>query len=83
MSTAAATAWRVAPGGTVTGSFTVPGDKSISPRALMLGAIAQGETDIRGFLDGEDCLATARALAALKKRASLFRVLGSYPRAVQ
>ena len=68
MSTAAATAWRVAPGGTVTGSFTVPGDKSISHRALMLGAIAQGETDIRGFLDGEDCLATARALAALGVR---------------
>jgi 3-phosphoshikimate 1-carboxyvinyltransferase len=52
----------------VTGTFTVPGDKSISHRALMLGAIAQGETRIRGFLDGEDCLATARALAALGVR---------------
>ena len=60
--------WRVAPGGTVTGSFTVPGDKSISHRALMLAAIAQGETHIRGFLEGEDCLATARALAALGVR---------------
>ena len=57
--------WRVAPGGTVTGTFTVPGDKSISHRALMLGALAHGETRISGFLDGEDCLATARALAAL------------------
>jgi len=46
----------------------VPGDKSISHRALMLGAIAQGETHISGFLDGEDCLATARALAALGVR---------------
>jgi 3-phosphoshikimate 1-carboxyvinyltransferase len=68
VSTAAAARWRVAPGGTVTGSFTVPGDKSISHRALMLGALAQGETHIRGFLDGEDCLATARALAALGVR---------------
>jgi 3-phosphoshikimate 1-carboxyvinyltransferase len=46
----------------------VPGDKSISHRALMLAAIAHGETHIRGFLDGEDCLATARALAALGVR---------------
>jgi 3-phosphoshikimate 1-carboxyvinyltransferase len=46
----------------------VPGDKSISHRALMLGAIAHGETRIRGFLDGEDCLATARALTALGVR---------------
>jgi 3-phosphoshikimate 1-carboxyvinyltransferase len=44
---------------------TVPGDKSISHRALMLGALAEGETHISGFLDGEDCLATARALGAL------------------
>ena len=57
--------WRVAPGGTVGGTLTVPGDKSISHRALMLGALAEGETHIGGFLDGEDCLATARALQAL------------------
>ena len=68
MSTAVAARWRVAPGGTVAGSFTVPGDKSISHRALMLGAIAHGETRIRGFLEGEDCLATAHALAALGVR---------------
>ena len=67
MSTPAAR-WRAAPGGTVTGTFTVPGDKSISHRALLLGAIAQGDTHIRGFLDGEDCLATARALGALGVR---------------
>jgi 3-phosphoshikimate 1-carboxyvinyltransferase len=65
VSTPAAARWRLAPGGTVAGTLTVPGDKSISHRALMLGAIAHGETHIRGFLDGEDCLATARALAAL------------------
>ena len=68
MSAPLAARWRVAPGGTVTGTLTVPGDKSISHRALMLGAIAQGETHIRGFLDGEDCLATARALTALGVR---------------
>jgi len=60
--------WRIAPGGTVSGTLGVPGDKSISHRALMLGALATGDTRISGFLDGEDCLATARALAALGVR---------------
>jgi len=60
--------WRVLPGGTVSGTFTVPGDKSISHRALMLAALAEGQTHITGFLAGEDCLATARALAALGVR---------------
>jgi 3-phosphoshikimate 1-carboxyvinyltransferase len=60
--------WRVAPGGTVTGNLTVPGDKSISHRALMLGALAEGETHISGFLTGEDCLATLNALTALGVR---------------
>jgi 3-phosphoshikimate 1-carboxyvinyltransferase len=54
------TSYRVNPGGAITGRVTVPGDKSISHRALMLGAIAEGETTIRGFLQGEDTLATAR-----------------------
>lgn len=44
------------------GSITIPGDKSISHRALMLGAIAEGTTQIDGFLPGEDCLATLSAL---------------------
>ncbi len=43
----------------------VPGDKSISHRALMLGSIATGHTDISGFLAGEDCLATLSAMRAL------------------
>ena len=60
--------YRVAPGGRVHGELTVPGDKSISHRALMLGGIAQGVTDITGFLAGEDCLATLRALQALGVR---------------
>lgn len=40
------------------GEISVPGDKSISHRAVMLGAIAEGETQVEGFLMGEDCLAT-------------------------
>ena len=50
------------------GSLTVPGDKSISHRSLMLGGIAMGQTRIRGFLASEDCLATLSALAALGVR---------------
>ena len=53
--------FQINPGGAITGRFTVPGDKSISHRALMLGAIAEGETTIHGFLQGEDTLATAQA----------------------
>ena len=68
MSNARPARFRVDPGGAVAGTVTVPGDKSISHRALMLGAIAQGTTDISGFLAGEDCLATARALASLGVR---------------
>jgi 3-phosphoshikimate 1-carboxyvinyltransferase len=55
----------VAAGGRLAGELTVPGDKSISHRALMLGGVATGDTSISGFLAGEDCLATARALEAL------------------
>lgn len=40
------------------GEITVPGDKSISHRAVMFGAMAQGRTEIEGFLPGADCLAT-------------------------
>jgi 3-phosphoshikimate 1-carboxyvinyltransferase len=47
------------------GTVTVPGDKSISHRALMLGALAVGETRIEGLLEGEDVLATAGAMRAM------------------
>ena len=53
------------PGGRVTGRIEVPGDKSISHRALMLAAIGEGESRLSGFLRGEDCLATLHALRAL------------------
>lgn len=42
----------------LSGSIAVPGDKSISHRAVMLGSIAKGKTSITGFLDGDDCLRT-------------------------
>jgi 3-phosphoshikimate 1-carboxyvinyltransferase len=49
----------------VHGELRVPGDKSISHRALMLGGIADGITQISGFLASEDCLATLGALQAM------------------
>ncbi|MGJ7462611.1 bifunctional prephenate dehydrogenase/3-phosphoshikimate 1-carboxyvinyltransferase [Halomonas sp. MA07-2] len=53
--------YRVAPGGAVTGRIRVPGDKSISHRSIMLGALAEGVTEVKGFLEGEDSLATLQA----------------------
>ncbi len=47
------------------GAVVAPGDKSVSHRALMFGALAVGETRIEGLLEGEDVIATARALRAL------------------
>ncbi|HJU17949.1 MAG TPA: 3-phosphoshikimate 1-carboxyvinyltransferase [Stellaceae bacterium] len=52
----------------LSGRVRVPGDKSISHRALMLAALAVGRTEITGLLEGEDVLATARAVAALGAR---------------
>ncbi len=49
----------------LTGSIAVPGDKSISHRALMFGALAVGRTRISGLLEGEDVLRTAAAMRAL------------------
>jgi 3-phosphoshikimate 1-carboxyvinyltransferase len=49
----------------IAGQITVPGDKSISHRALMFGALAIGETHITGLLEGEDVLRTAAAMRAL------------------
>lgn len=55
----------VEPGGALRGRLRVPGDKSISHRAIMLGSLAEGTTQISGFLEGEDCLATLRAFQAM------------------
>ncbi|MDP1866767.1 3-phosphoshikimate 1-carboxyvinyltransferase [Bradyrhizobium sp.] len=54
--------------GPLTGKVRVPGDKSISHRALILGALAVGETRISGLLEGEDVLNTAKSMRALGAR---------------
>jgi len=55
----------VQPSTVTNAKVTVPGDKSISHRALMLGGIAEGQTTVSGFLAGEDCLATLAAMTAM------------------
>ena len=55
----------VSPARALAGTVTLPGDKSISHRALMLGALSVGETVVEGLLEGEDVLHTAAALTAL------------------
>jgi len=57
--------FHVRPGGCLTGTLRVPGDKSISHRSIMLGSLAEGTTQITGFLEGEDSLATLQAFRAL------------------
>ena len=49
------------PGGSLSGRIRVPGDKSISHRSIMLGSLAEGTTEVEGFLEGEDALATLQA----------------------
>jgi 3-phosphoshikimate 1-carboxyvinyltransferase len=56
---------RFLPSGPLRGSIRVPGDKSISHRSLMFGALAVGETRVTGLLEGEDVMATASALRAM------------------
>ena len=57
--------YTVHPGGRLDGHLRVPGDKSISHRAIMFGALADGVTEVDGFLEGADCLATLAAFQAL------------------
>ena len=52
-------------GGCLQGRLRVPGDKSISHRAIMFASLAEGTTEISGFLEGEDCLATLAAFRAM------------------
>ena len=53
--------YTVQPGGSLQGKVRVPGDKSISHRSIMLGSLAEGVTEVTGFLEGEDSLATLQA----------------------
>lgn len=61
-------AYEVAPGGRLLGRLRVPGDKSISHRAIMLGAIADGITRVSGFLEGADALSTRNVFRAMGVR---------------
>ncbi|MGR6329877.1 3-phosphoshikimate 1-carboxyvinyltransferase [Sphingomonas sp. XXL09] len=65
MSHAPARPLSIAAAGPLTGTVTVPGDKSISHRSLMFAGLAVGQSRIRGLLEGEDVLATAAAMRAL------------------
>ncbi|MDH5357183.1 MAG: 3-phosphoshikimate 1-carboxyvinyltransferase [Gammaproteobacteria bacterium] len=55
----------VQPGGRLQGEIRVPGDKSISHRSIMLGSLAEGTTEVSGFLEGEDALATLASFRAM------------------
>ena len=57
--------FKAAPGGKLRGDVRVSGDKSISHRSIMLGALSDGITRVSGFLEGDDCLATLGAFRAM------------------
>ena len=57
--------FKVMPGGKLAGRLRVPGDKSISHRSIMLGSLAEGKTEVSGFLEGEDSLATLSAFRTM------------------
>src|SRR5260370_36994475 len=57
--------WKIRRAPTIQSELEVPGDKSISHRAVMLAAMSNGTCVIRGFLASEDCLCTVAAIRAL------------------
>jgi len=57
--------FKLNPGGQLQGKARVPGDKSISHRSIMLGSLAEGTTEVSGFLEGDDSLATLKAFRAM------------------
>ena len=59
---------RVSPAGPLKGTLTLPGDKSITHRAIILGALADGVTEITGALQSEDCRSTAKAFVVMGAR---------------
>lgn len=65
MSSSKALEYLVTAGGALKGDIRVPGDKSISHRSIMLGSLAEGTTEVSGFLEGEDNLATLNAFRAM------------------
>jgi 3-phosphoshikimate 1-carboxyvinyltransferase len=73
---------RVRPVRRLSGECEVPGDKSISHRAALLGAIAEGPTEVQGYLEGEDCLRTLTAIQMMgvevtKKGPGHYRIAGA------
>ncbi len=73
---------RVRPVRRLAGQVEVPGDKSISHRAALLGAVAEGVTEVRGYLEAEDCLRTLAAVEALgadvtRKGPGEYRIAGA------
>src|SRR5690606_36304206 len=60
--------WLAGPGAPLRGELRVPGDKSVSHRAVMLAALAEGESRIEGFLEGADTLATAAIFRSMGVR---------------
>lgn len=72
--------WRARRNGSLSGLVSAPGDKSISHRALIFGALAQGRTTIEGLLEGDDVLRTAAAMRAfgaeVEREGGLWRVVG-------
>ncbi|MBI3636157.1 MAG: 3-phosphoshikimate 1-carboxyvinyltransferase, partial [Candidatus Rokubacteria bacterium] len=80
--------FRVRPVARLAGTNEVPGDKSISHRAALLGALADGVTEVRGYLEAEDCLRTMTAIEALgadvtRKAPGEFRIAGVGSRGLQ
>jgi 3-phosphoshikimate 1-carboxyvinyltransferase len=74
--------FRVRPVRRLAGTVEVPGDKSISHRAALLGALADGVTDVQGYLEGEDCLRTLTAIQMMgvevtKKGPGHYRIAGA------
>lgn len=80
--------FRVRPSQRFAGTTEVPGDKSVSHRAALLGAIADGPTEVQGFLEADDCLRTIAAVQALgaevtRKGPGHYRIAGAGLRGFQ
>ena len=74
--------FKIQKGNGLKGEITVPGDKSMSHRAIMLASLAEGKSEISGFLEGEDCLATIEVFKKMgvniSRREGIFIVAVSY-----
>jgi len=80
--------FRVRPVARLSGSADIPGDKSISHRSALLGAVAEGPTEIQGYLEAEDCLRTITAVQLMgadvtRKGPGHYRIAGAGLRGLQ